>query len=106
MFKVLAKAIAALLPGRKARKTAARPAPGKAKAAGKPKAGARPAAAPSAEAIAGGVITPERAALIRHAMQVRAAKQTVLAELGDEQRARLVATAMKAMLNQGQKKEE
>ena len=47
------------------------------------------------------VVTPERAELIRRAMEVFRAKQTVLADLGDEQRAQLVAVAMKKLLNEG-----
>jgi hypothetical protein len=46
-----------------------------------------------------------RAELIRRAMEVRAAKQTVLAELNEEDRARLVATAMRAFLNESSSKE-
>ena len=58
-----------------------------------------------AEARASDVVTADRAELIRQAMKVRAAKQTILAELDDETRGRLVATAMKAFLNEGRKKE-
>lgn len=46
-------------------------------------------------------VTPERAELIRKAMQVCKAKQTILADLSDEQKQRLVATAMKRLLNEG-----
>jgi len=46
-------------------------------------------------------VTSDRADLIRNAMQVRKAKQTVLADLSDEERAKLVALAMKALLNEG-----
>ena len=48
---------------------------------------------------------PDRAELIRRAMQVRAAQQTVLAELNPEDRAKLQATAMRAFLNEGKSKE-
>lgn len=48
---------------------------------------------------------PDRAELIRRAMEVRAAKQTLLADLNDEDRAKLVATAMRAFLNESKSKE-
>jgi len=51
------------------------------------------------------LVTPDRAELIRRAMEVRAAKQTLLADLNDEDRAKLVATAMKAFLAEGKPKE-
>jgi hypothetical protein len=38
-------------------------------------------------------------------MEVRAAKQTVLADLNEEDRAKLVATAMRAFLAEGKPKE-
>jgi hypothetical protein len=47
------------------------------------------------------VMTDDRAALIRQAMQVRKAKQTVLADLSDTERQKLVAVAMKKLLNEG-----
>ena len=47
------------------------------------------------------VMTDERAELIRQAMQVRKAKQTVLADLSDTERQKLVAVAMKRLLNEG-----
>lgn len=47
------------------------------------------------------VMTPDRAELIRQAMAVRQAKQTILADLSDEQRQKLVAVAMKRLLNEG-----
>lgn len=57
------------------------------------------------QAQAASLITPDRAELIRRAMEVRAAKQTLLADLNDEDRAKLVATAMRAFLNEGKPKE-
>lgn len=48
-------------------------------------------------------VTPERAALLQNAMKVRNAKQVILAELSDEQRARLVGEAMKRLLNEDKK---
>ncbi len=47
------------------------------------------------------VMTPERAELIRNAMAVRHAKQQVLADLSDDQRAKLVAVALRTMMNEG-----
>ncbi len=47
-----------------------------------------------------GVMTPERAALIQNAMAVHKAKQTILSDLSDEQRQKLVALAVKALLNE------
>lgn len=61
----------------------------------------REAAIVEAQAKLRDVMTPERAELIRQAMAVRKAKQTVLANLSDEQRQRLVAAAMKRLLNEG-----
>jgi len=46
-----------------------------------------------------GLVTPERAALLQNAMKVHSAKQKILADLSDEQRARLVGEAMKRLLN-------
>lgn len=60
---------------------------------------------PEAPAPAPAPIINERAELIRRAMEVRAAKQTVLAELSEEDRERLVATAMRAFLAEGKPKE-
>jgi len=54
-----------------------------------------------AQAQAAAIVTPDRAELIRRAMEVRAAKQTLLADLNDADRAKLVATAMRAFLNEG-----
>lgn len=47
------------------------------------------------------VMTDDRAELIRQAMQVRKAKQMVLADLSDTDRQKLVAMAMKKLLNEG-----
>jgi hypothetical protein len=52
-----------------------------------------------AQAVA--LVTTDRAELIRQAMQIRAAKQSLLNDLNDEDRAKLVATAMRAFLNEG-----
>lgn len=50
------------------------------------------------------IAAANRAELIRRAMAVRAEKQTVLAELNEEDRARLVETAMRAFLNESSSK--
>jgi len=47
----------------------------------------------------------DRAELIRRAMEVRASKQSLLAELKPEERARLEATAMRAFLGESKSKE-
>jgi len=49
----------------------------------------------------GKVMTAERAELIRNAMAVHRAKQTVLADLDDADKQKLVATALRALLNEG-----
>ncbi|MTJ83579.1 MAG: hypothetical protein F8N37_21540 [Telmatospirillum sp.] len=51
------------------------------------------------------LVTPDRAELIRQAMRVRAAKQAILADLDDETRGKLVATAMKALLRENRRDE-
>lgn len=98
MFKFLGKALAGLVLTKQARAAVGGGAGGHGK-------GGRDKALAEARAQVAGVVTPDRAELIRQAMQVRAAKQTVLANLGDEERARLVATALKALLNEGRPKE-
>ncbi len=101
MFRFIGKALAGLLLTKEAQSAVGRraSAPGKGGAAA-----AKRQAVAEAQAQAKGVMTPERAELIRQAMQVRAAKQTILADLDDETRAKLVATAMKALLNEGHDK--
>jgi len=98
MFKLIGKAVAALLLTKKARNAVGRPPGG----GGKP---AVKSAAARGEALATQIVTPERAELIRKAMQVRAAKQTILADLSDEQRSKLVAQAVRSLMNKGQQKE-
>ena len=46
------------------------------------------------------LVTPERTELIRKAMEVHRAKQTILADLKDEDRQKLVAIAIKKLLNE------
>lgn len=73
------------------------------------KVGGKQAAAPSAKeqalaqvrAAQGTVVTADRAELIRQAMQIRQAKQQILADLSDDQRARLAALAIRGLLNEG-----
>ena len=111
MFKFIGKALAGLVLDEKAQAAVVKPAAKKAKAKAKPKPKPKPAASAKDAAIAQvqaqakDLLTPDRAELIQNAMKVRAAKQTILANLDDESRARLVATAMKALLNEGSKKE-
>lgn len=47
------------------------------------------------------VMTPERAELIRNAMEVHRAKKAILDDLDDEQKQKLVAMALRAFLNEG-----
>jgi len=120
MFKFIGKALAGLVLTKDAqdavgRHGAASPAAkgkGKARPAGKTAAAKGGKTAPARNAAIAQVqdqvkdlITPDRAELIRQAMKVRAAKQTILADLGDEDRSRLVALAMKALLNEDRNKE-
>lgn len=49
----------------------------------------------------GTVVTEGRAELIRQAMTIRKAKQQILADLSDDQRARLAALAIRGLLNEG-----
>ena len=73
----------------------------RAKAAKRGPGSAREQALDQVRAQSQSVMTDERAALIRQAMQVRKAKQTVLADLSDTERQKLVAVAMKKLLNEG-----
>ncbi|MEO5372829.1 MAG: hypothetical protein H7840_00970 [Alphaproteobacteria bacterium] len=50
-----------------------------------------------------GLVTEDRAELIRKAMEIRKAKQTVLANLDDAQRQKLVALALKKLMNESPK---
>jgi len=78
-----------------------RAATGKAAARGRGAGDARAQALDQIRASQDKVMTPEREQLIRQAMEVRRAKQAVLKDLDDEQRQKLVATAMRAFLNEG-----
>ncbi|HEY1723545.1 MAG TPA: hypothetical protein VGG27_20035 [Magnetospirillaceae bacterium] len=67
------------------------------------KTGGKDAAIAAMQAQSKDFMTAERAELIQNAMKVRQAKQSILADLSDEQRARLVGEAMKRLLNEGKK---
>ncbi|WP_413204707.1 hypothetical protein [Rhodospirillum sp. A1_3_36] len=47
------------------------------------------------------IMTPEREKLISDALAVHRAKQKILADLSDEDRRKLMVTAMRALLNEG-----
>ena len=109
MFKFIGKALAGVFLTGDARKAVS----GGSKAAAQPKKAAdgmpqfqQNEAITKMQAQVKGLITEDRAELIRQAMRVRAAKQTILADLSDEDRARLVATAMKALLREGREPKE
>ncbi|HMA51361.1 MAG TPA: hypothetical protein VKP60_16495 [Magnetospirillaceae bacterium] len=111
MLKFIGKALAGMVLTKEAReaagglaKSAARTAVHKIQAgSGKPD--AREQAIADAQAAAANIVTNDRAELIRKAMEVRAAKQSLLADLNDEDRAKLVATAMRAFLAEAKPKE-
>jgi hypothetical protein len=109
MLKFIGKALAGLVLTKEARQAAGGLAQSAIKQAGKKAAHPAPddkqQAIAAAQAQAAAIITPDRAELIRQAMQVRAAKQTLLADLNDAERAKLVAAAMRAFLNEGKAKE-
>lgn len=73
----------------------------RAKAAKRGKMSAREQALEQVRTQSKAVMTDDRAELIRQAMQVRKAKQTVLADLSDTERQKLVAVAMRKLLNEG-----
>lgn len=111
MLKFIGKALAGMVLTKEAREAAG----GLAKSAvrnatqkmqvGQPAPDAKEQAIAEAQAQAAQIVTPDRAELIRRAMEVRAAKQSLLADLNDEDRAKLVATAMRAFLSEGKPKE-
>ena len=111
MLKFIGKALAGMVLTKEARhaagglaKSAVRTAAQKIQA-GPDSPDARQQAIAQAQAQGAALVTPDRAELIRQAMAVRAAKQTLLADLNDEDRAKLVATAMRAFLNESKPKE-
>lgn len=111
MLKFIGKALAGMVLTKEAREAAgglaksptARQTATKMLAGGKPD--ARQQAIADAQAAAANIVTNDRAELIRQAMAVRAAKQSLLADLNDEDRAKLVATAMRAFLAEAKPKE-
>lgn len=103
MFKFIGRALAGLVLTKDAQKAVGQIQIGTAGGKKKPKSpfDARDQAIAEAQKGAEALVTPDRAELIRQAMKVRAAKQTILASLDDETRAKLVAAAMKALLKNG-----
>jgi hypothetical protein len=100
MFNFLGRALGGLVLTK-----SARDAVGKARVATAAKAahGGKAATIAAMQAQAKGLVTPERAVALHNAMKVRAAKQTILENLSDEQRAKLVGIAMKRLLNEDKK---
>ncbi|HIJ61097.1 MAG TPA: hypothetical protein HPQ04_00245 [Rhodospirillaceae bacterium] len=109
MFKFIGKALAGLVLTKEAREAANQLAVAKGLLPKSPPADDEPAAEDLLSAATtmarAEQATPDRAELIKQAMKVRAAKQVILADLDDATRAKLVAVAMKAMLNEGREKE-
>jgi len=110
MWAFVGKALAGMVLTKEARQAAADLAQSALKNAGK-KTNTTPSEQGAVDPLApAAVLLPqvaptERSELIRQAMQVRAAKQTVLAELDEKDRAKLVETAMRAFLNESKPKE-
>jgi len=98
MFGFLGRALGSLVLTKDARQ-AVRKARGAAGKAG----GGKPASIAAMQAQGKGLVTPERAELLQNAMKVRSAKQAILADLSDEQRARLVGEAMKRLMREDEK---
>ncbi|MGE5547137.1 MAG: hypothetical protein ACM33T_09580 [Solirubrobacterales bacterium] len=73
----------------------------RAAAAKAPPVSERQRAIAKAQAQAKGVMTPERAELLRNAMAVHKAKRRILDDLSDEDRAKLVALAITSLMNEG-----
>lgn len=99
MFKFIGKALSNLLLTDEAKKAVSRHAPATPQKGKSVDAGMRPAVTEAQQAVQA-VMTPERAELIRRAMQTRAAKQKLLDTLNDESRAQLVATTILAFLDE------
>jgi hypothetical protein len=97
MFGFLGRALGSLVLTKDARQAVQ-----KSRAAGK-SGGGKSASIAAMQAQSRGLVTPERAELLQNAMKVRSAKQAILANLSDEQRARLVGEAMKRLLKEGEK---
>ncbi len=105
MLKFIGKALAGLVLTKEAQEAASQLAKAKAAALLKKPMDERAQAVADAAEAGKAIVTPDRAELIRQAMSVRAAKQTILADLNDEDRAKLVAVALKAFLNESRSKE-
>jgi hypothetical protein len=95
MFNFLGRALGGLVLTK-----SSRTAVGKARTAAAPAKAGKAATIAAMQAQSKNFVTPERAALLQNAMKVRQAKQVILSELSDEQRARLVGEAMKRLLNE------
>lgn len=63
--------------------------------------GGKGAALASLQSQGGKLVTPERAEMVQAAMQVRAAKKSILGDLSDEKRAKLVSDGVRRLLNEG-----
>ncbi|MBY0431425.1 MAG: hypothetical protein K2Q10_09520 [Rhodospirillales bacterium] len=112
MFKFLGKALTGLFLDEQARDALKKNKKAKRKAVRSAGAGGGATRSEREENIArmqkqvGEMVTPERAELLRNAMQVAKAKQKILAHLSDDQRQQLVALAMKQLLNEDVKKKK
>jgi hypothetical protein len=111
MWKFIGKTLAGMVLTKEAQQAAGDLAHSALKHAAKKKAAPAPPIDLKEQAIeqvreqAAAIVTQDRAELIRQAMQVRAAKQSLLNDLNDADRAKLVAAAMRAFLNEGKPKE-
>lgn len=101
MANFLTRAVMSLFLSKKAQGVLEQRAKAGKRAGGRAPASAREQALAQVKAQSGKVMTDERAELIRKAMQVAKAKQTVLADLSDADRQKLVAVAMRKLLNEG-----
>ncbi len=99
MFGFIAKALAGVVLTKNAR-AAVKDARSRAPAVG---AKGKGAAMAGLQAQSKTLVTPERAELLQNAMKVRSAKQKILADLSDEQRAKLVGAAVKHLLHGDEK---
>jgi hypothetical protein len=96
MFGFLGRALGSLVLTKDARQ-AVQKARGAAAKAGR---GGKPDSIAAMQAQGKDLVTPERAALLQNALKVRSAKQAILSNLSDEQRARLVGEAMKRLMKE------
>lgn len=98
MFKWIGRAVAGLFLDKQAREALARRQRARRR---RPAADEREAHIAAIRENMRDVATPERQELLRRAMEVRRAKQKILADLSDEERQKLVALAMKKLLHEG-----